>query len=64
MWYITNNLNVVLAVFEPTVTLNGIPISLRLCQASISGRQKRICGYPPRLFLGVKKGVGISGIIY
>ena len=54
--------------FEPTDTLNGIPISPYRCQASglwtlCSGRQKYGCGYPPSLARSQNTRSGILGII-
>ena len=46
--------------FEPTVTLNGIPISSNGCQAPTRKRiaeegKSSDCGHPPSLRLGVKR---------
>ena len=52
--------------FEPTDTLNGIPILSYGCHASglyalCSGRQKYGCGYPPSLARSQNTRFGISG---
>ena len=52
--------------FEPTDTLNGIPILPHGCHASglyalCSGRQKCGCGYPPSLARSQNTRFGISG---
>ena len=55
--------------FEPTFTLNGIPILPNGCQASTmvlassdrSGRQKFGCGYPPSTARSQKVKGGILG---
>ena len=55
--------------FEPTFTLNGIPILPDGCQASTmvlalsdrSGRQKFGCGYPPSIARSQKVKGGILG---
>ncbi len=57
--------------FEPTFTLNGIPILLNGCQASTmvlalsdrSGRQKFGCGDPPSYARSQKVKGGILGIL-
>lgn len=53
--------------FEPTFTLNGIPILPDGCQALTHiedrrGRQKFGCGHPPSYARSQKTGGGILGI--
>ncbi len=57
---------ITLVSFEPTFTLNGIPILLIGCQALThiedwKGRQKVGCGYPPSIARSQKTRRGILG---
>ena len=58
---------ITLTSFEPTFTLNGIPILPSGCQAltpqgGLEGRQKVGCGYPPSIARSQKVRGGILGI--
>ena len=58
-----------LVSFEPTFTLNGIPILPGRCQAftrkRIAEEDKRLgCGDPPSIARSQKAGADILGIVY